>query len=53
MKEFHVKEQLYIFFYSMKEISAFCKSVKLGRFMNKIYFKLVCNTSHYSINSGS
>ena len=29
MKEFHIKEPLYIFFYSMKEIYEFCKSVKL------------------------
>ena len=29
MKEFHVKIPLYIFFYDMKEMSGFCKSVKL------------------------
>ena len=29
MKEFHVKEPLYLFFYDMKEMSEFCKSVKL------------------------
>ena len=29
MKKFYVKEPLYIFFYSMKEMSEFCKSVKL------------------------
>ena len=29
MKEFHVKEHLYIFFYNMKDMSEFCKSVKL------------------------
>ena len=28
MKEFHIK-QTYIFFYNMKEMSKFCKSVKL------------------------
>ena len=35
MKEFHVKEPLHIFFYKMKEMSEFCKSVKLGRFKKK------------------
>ena len=29
MKEFHIKEPLYVFFYNMKEMSEFCKSVKL------------------------
>ena len=29
MKEFHFKEPLYMFFYNMKEMSEFCKSVKL------------------------
>ena len=29
MKECHVKEPLYMFFYNMKEMSEFCKSVKL------------------------
>ena len=29
MKEFHVKELLDRFFYNMKEMSEFCKSVKL------------------------
>ena len=29
MKEFHAKEPLYLFFYNMKEMSEFCKSVKL------------------------
>ena len=28
-KEFNVKQPLYIFFYNMKEMSEFCKSVKL------------------------
>ena len=28
------KEPLYIFFYYMKEMSEFCKSVKLSRFIN-------------------
>ena len=35
MKEFHVKEPLYIFLYKMKEMSEFCKSVKMGRFKKK------------------
>ena len=35
MKEFHVKEPLHIFLYKMKEMSEFCKSVKLGRFKRK------------------
>ena len=35
MKEFHVKEPLHIFLYKMKEMSEFCKSVKLGRFKKK------------------
>ena len=35
MKEFRVKEPLYILFYNMKEMSEFCKSVKLGRFQSK------------------
>ena len=34
MKEFHVKEQLYIFFYNMKGMSELCKSVKLLGFIN-------------------
>ena len=34
-KEFHVKEPLYIFLYKMKEMSEFCKSVKMGRFKKK------------------
>ena len=29
MKEFHVKEPLYIFFYNIKEMCEFCKSLKL------------------------
>ena len=29
MKKFYIKEPLYIFFYNMKEMSEFCKSVKL------------------------
>ena len=35
MKEFHVKEPLYIFLYKIKEMSEFCKSVKMGRFKKK------------------
>ena len=35
MKKFHVKEQLYIIFYNMKEMSEFCKPVKLGWFKKK------------------
>ena len=35
MKEFHVKESLYMFFYNMKEMSEFCKPARLGRFINK------------------
>ena len=35
MKEFHVKEQLYIIFYNMKEMSELCKPVKLGWFKKK------------------
>ena len=34
-KECHVKEPLYIFLYKMKEMSEFCKSVKMGRFKKK------------------
>ena len=29
MKEFQVKEPLYTFFYNMKDLSEFCKSVKV------------------------
>ena len=29
MKEFHIKEPLYVYFYNMKEMYEFCKSVKL------------------------
>ena len=29
MKEFYVKEPLYLFFFNMKEMSEFCKSMKL------------------------
>ena len=28
MKEFHIKEPLQIFFYNMREMSEFCKSVR-------------------------
>ena len=45
MKEFHVKEPLYIFFYNMKKMSEFCKSVKLWRFITK-YFVSLCATIH-------
>ena len=53
LKEFPVKELLYIFLCNMKEMSEFCKSVKLGRFINKKFCKVMCNTSYYSINAGS
>ena len=46
MKEFHVKEPLNIFFYNMKEMSEFCKSVKLGRFIRKKNCKRLCATLH-------
>ena len=46
MKEFHVKEPLYIFFYNMKEMSEFCKSVKLGSFIKKKNCKSLCATLH-------
>ena len=39
MEEFYVKEPLYIFFYSMKEMSEFCKSVKLGGFKKKRFVR--------------
>ena len=29
MKKFYMREPLYIFFYNMKEIFEFCKSMKL------------------------
>ena len=35
LKDVHAKAPLYIFFYSLKEMSEFCKSVKLRRFKNK------------------
>ena len=53
MKEFHIKEPLYIFYYNTKEMSEFCKSVKLESFKNKRNCKVMCNTSHYSTNAGS
>ena len=53
MKEFHVKEPLYIFFYNMKEMSELCKSVKLGKFINTNFCKVMCNTSYYLIIAGS
>ena len=34
MKKFYIKELLYIFFFNMKEMPEFCKSVKLSRFIN-------------------
>ena len=34
MKGLFGKKLLYIFFYDMKEMSEFCKSVKLWSFMN-------------------
>ena len=36
MKEFHVKEPLYIFFYNIKEMFEFCKPEKLSRFTKKM-----------------
>ena len=33
-KESHVKESLYIFLFDLKEMSEFCKSAKLCRFIN-------------------
>ena len=53
MKEFHVKEPLYMFFYNMKEMSEFCKSVKLWRFIKQKFYKVMCITSHYSIIAAS
>ena len=53
MKESHVKEPLYIFLFDLKEMSKFCKSGKLWRFINNKYFKAMYNTSHYSIIAGS
>ena len=46
MKEFHIKEPLYIFFYSMKEIYEFCKSETVKVYKLKLFLRL-CNTSHY------
>ena len=43
MKEFHVKEPSYIFFYNMKEISEFCKT---ARFIKKKFCKMLCATFH-------
>ena len=34
MKEFHVKEPLYTFFYNMKEMSEFCKYVNVYKLKN-------------------
>ena len=50
MKEFHVIEPLYIFFCSIKEMSEFCSSVKLGRFKKKKNCKRLCETL-YTIQS--
>ena len=36
IKEFHIKEPMYIFFYNMKEIFVFCESVKLKVYKLKI-----------------
>ena len=44
MKELHVKERLYIIFYNMKEMSEFCKSVKLGWFKKKTNCNRLCAT---------
>ena len=53
MNEFHVKESLYKFFDIMKEMSEFCKSVRLRRFINKKNCKGMYNNLHYSIIVGS
>ena len=47
MKEFHVIEPLYIFFCSIKEMSEFCNSVKLGRFKKKKNCKRLCE--HFTL----
>ena len=41
MKEFHVKEPLYIFLYGIKDMSEFGKSVKLSRFINYTFSKIM------------
>ena len=46
MKGFHAKEPLYIFFYNMKGMLEFCKSVKLGSFIKKNICKRLCATFH-------
>ena len=53
MKEFQVIEPLHIFFYNMKEMPGFYESAKQGRFINRKFCKIMCSTSHYSINAGS
>ena len=45
MKGFHLKEPLYMLFYNIMEMSGFCKSVKLGRFINK-HFVNLCAVFH-------
>ena len=46
MKGFHAKEPLYIFFYNMKGMLEFCKSVKLGSCIKKKICKRLCATLH-------
>ena len=53
IKIFTSNKPLYIFFYNIKEMSEFCKSVKLGRFINKNFCKVMCSTSHYSVKASS